>query len=337
MKRTEKKLKEKGYKALEHYSLKYDRSFVARHYGDATHVPFSRGCVDEWYKSRPNERVWKYLKGFFRKQAGKKLDVVYHNFCQLGWKTTFEREYFWEYFIVGGYYMDEYLYPFLMRQVGKKIDDVYEEFCQLGWKSTYIMNDHWESFIKYGIFRLSDDGVLLLEENASTTNKDDSEEKATKRRASSSRLTREQLEHNEREKRRFARESKNHQPSEKYAELVGSFYIEYGHKVILCPVYYRIVSPQTPAFNDVCWETRDDAYWKTRGNGRHRLFIPAKIVGKYREELIFEPYRLVPQNPHNRGTIRMENPDEETLHGCGILIPRIEKRKAKQLLEKATT
>lgn len=108
MKRTGTPLKWRGIK--EHvpneyhaYSFyKFDRNYVASHFGDAHHVPVNRGCRRKGYEyafENPNKKLWAYLNHFMRKHVGKKTDDVFHEFSKLGWKSTNAMFYYWEGFI----------------------------------------------------------------------------------------------------------------------------------------------------------------------------------------------------------------------------------------------
>ena len=111
MKRTEKKLKSKGiktYKPKARYYLcyKYDRALIANHMGDATFVPFSRTSMegDRWERDdHTNHRLHHYLKKFFRKHVGKVVDEVFHDFCRLGWKHSYEMYYYWDWYVDSHY------------------------------------------------------------------------------------------------------------------------------------------------------------------------------------------------------------------------------------------
>lgn len=84
------------------YFFKYDRYYVAAHYGDINHVPFSCGSRRVgfffWYE-HPNARLWTYLNRYMGKQIGRKLDDVFHDFSQLGWKRTNEMYHYWTGFV----------------------------------------------------------------------------------------------------------------------------------------------------------------------------------------------------------------------------------------------
>ncbi|MBO4851470.1 MAG: hypothetical protein J5529_11320, partial [Prevotella sp.] len=97
MKRTDKKMKAKDLRTRsKRYCLKYDRTYVTRHYGDATHAPIKRGCSDEWGKTCDNRRLHNYVYRFLLKSVGEKLDVVFHEFKKLGWKNSREMYHYWE-------------------------------------------------------------------------------------------------------------------------------------------------------------------------------------------------------------------------------------------------
>lgn len=85
-----------AYHAYSFY--KFDRNYVASHYGDANHVPFNCGCrrkgYEYWYEN-PNVRLWAYLNRFMHKQIGRKMDDVFHDFSQLGWRNSSEMYHYW--------------------------------------------------------------------------------------------------------------------------------------------------------------------------------------------------------------------------------------------------
>lgn len=87
-----------------YYFFKYDRNYVAAHYGDINHVPFSCGSRRMgffcWYE-HPNDRLWAYLNRYMVKQVGRKLDDVFHDFSMLGWKCTAEMYHYWTGFVGG--------------------------------------------------------------------------------------------------------------------------------------------------------------------------------------------------------------------------------------------
>lgn len=288
MKRTEKKLKAKGLKSHAsfggHCLQEYDRKYVSNHYGDFNHLPFSRGRLlfeksDGWY----NERLRKYLERFLRKHVGKKLDVVFHEFKELGWKSSKEMYYYWD------------------RYVERELE--------------------LES--EYGFYQLSEHGTLLLNEFDNSIVKEDSEEKVKRQTASRKKLTRKQLEYNANVNARPVGNDPNHKPTYIYPDLIGNFYIEYEHKVILCPVYHIV---HLKCYN-----------WRMLYNDMARRFVPVKIMGKYREEMTFEQHRWVSVK-----VLRGEAPTDETSEemcfdiGCRILIPRVDIKEAQQLLKEAT-
>ena len=94
MRRTENRLKSKGIKAKNFSNahackgIKYERHYVARKYGDAKRLPFSRGSWVRYADWDWNPRVYNCLYGFLRKQVGKAGDVVFHHFSKLISATT---------------------------------------------------------------------------------------------------------------------------------------------------------------------------------------------------------------------------------------------------------
>ena len=101
MRRTENRLKSKGIKAKNFSNayackgIKYKRHYVARKYGDAKRLPFSRGSWAPYADWDWNPRVYHCLYGFLRKQVGKTVDVVFHLYCKLGWKNSEAMYYYW--------------------------------------------------------------------------------------------------------------------------------------------------------------------------------------------------------------------------------------------------
>ena len=104
MKRTGTRLKSKGIRshvpnAYHAYSFyKFDRNYVAAHYGDVNHVPFncgSRRAMRMFWDENPNVRLWGYLRRYMKKQVGRKMDDVFRDFSQLGWINSMEMYYYW--------------------------------------------------------------------------------------------------------------------------------------------------------------------------------------------------------------------------------------------------
>lgn len=104
MKRTLTRLKSKGIKSHvpNHYHAysfyKYNRYYVASHYGDINHVPNifgSRRFARMHWDENPNVRLWAYLNRYMHKQIGRKMDDVFSEFSKLGWKTTDEMFHYW--------------------------------------------------------------------------------------------------------------------------------------------------------------------------------------------------------------------------------------------------
>ena len=119
MKRTERRLKSKSVKPHvpndEHayWFFKYNRHYVAKHYGEVSYLPFSRGSKRYMYMfwdEHPNLRLYAYLTKYFPKQVGRDADDVLRDFAGLGWKTSQEMYYYWDGYVDGnpyGYYVDE--------------------------------------------------------------------------------------------------------------------------------------------------------------------------------------------------------------------------------------
>lgn len=108
MRRTESKMKSKGIRAKNFSNahackgIKYDRHYVARKYGDAKRLPFSRGSWIRYADWDWNPRVYNCLYGFLCKQVGKTVDVVFHHFCKLGWKNSEAMYYYWHWIVDDG-------------------------------------------------------------------------------------------------------------------------------------------------------------------------------------------------------------------------------------------
>ncbi len=102
MRRTEKKLKSKfGRTCKFHWIeccpslMKYDRKYVARHHGDVRHLPFSRGNDGDWDASFFQWVVRNYIERFLFKRVGMDADMVFHQFCRLGWANTYDMYDMW--------------------------------------------------------------------------------------------------------------------------------------------------------------------------------------------------------------------------------------------------
>ena len=95
MKRTEKKLKSKfGHSCKFHWVetcrwlMKYDRKYVAHHFGDARHLPFSRGNSGDYHACWFSCKMENYIERFLLKHVGMDADMVFHQFSKLGWRNT---------------------------------------------------------------------------------------------------------------------------------------------------------------------------------------------------------------------------------------------------------
>ena len=241
MQRKEKYLKSKGIKthkptwshAFGEY--KYDRTYVASHWGDANFVPFSRSSRrSKWVSSyeHPNRCLRHYLERYFCKQVGRDVDDVFRGFGKLGWNHLYDMYYYWEYYVDPDY-------PKTCYQIDD--DGRLTPPCKPAkhkylwyWNTSYLFDD-------------DDD--------------DDEYYKpvAKRPRASDKRLTRKELEHNEKVIAANNGEWKNYiQP-----RLLGEFFIERNHKVVKCEVYLTqpFYLPQD--------------------------YVPVKILGIYNEEFVF--------------------------------------------------
>ena len=299
MKRTEKKLKSKGIKthkpsrAHAYWCYKYDRNYVAKCEKEITHLPFSRGsrrCMWMFWDEHPNVFLYCYLSTFFRKR------------------------------------------------IGKNVDEVFREFTHLGWKHSYDMYFYWNNYMsphrRYSLYFIDDDGNLACnssENGHSKINLDIADEKVEKpktvrRHASEKRLIRKQLEHNESVK--VPRIGKNGS-KDPYPEFIGTFFVEYKHKVIKAPVYH-INYPMRPEYKTFSRRNSDNYY--IRG------FTPVKILGRYREELKFEQHywrtSIITKFNEKEKILDAEIVNYDT--GSGELIPTINYHEAQQLLEKVT-
>ena len=140
MKREEAKINAKGMKSHipsnrhANYFFKYDRNYVAAHYGDINHVPLSCGSRRVgffWGYEHPNCRLWAYLNRFMVKQIGRKMDDVFHDFSQLGWKRTTEMYHYWSGFVGSNrceYYADEDGYMCIKTFPPKKRRFVWDDY-----------------------------------------------------------------------------------------------------------------------------------------------------------------------------------------------------------------
>lgn len=218
MKRTENKLKAKGFKThapfcRAHLWQKYDRNHVVLHYGDVKHLPFSRGpysfeVSDGWY----NKGLYNYLMRFLRKQVGKKLDVIFHEFKGLGWKSSKEMYYYWS------------------------------------WVVEIELEEKW------GNYQLSDEGVLLMKRKDIRNKQEKTETTSSSMPAAEKKLSRKQLAYNEKVNwasilLRNMKMDRCIKSTDKYifSYMMGKFYVEYENQVFLCPVY-RIALPKYSNF-----------------------------------------------------------------------------------------
>lgn len=282
MKRTQKKLKSKGIKAhvpnsAHAYSCcRYDRNYVAHNHSDVKQLSFTRTSWRGWMRGyeHPNGKLNKYLTYFLNKQVGNKLDIVFHKFSKLGWKSTGEMYDYWHWY------------------VEMELDDG-------------------------GDFVLSDDGVLLKNNEKDTTPEEYERTEKTPP-IHPNRLTREQLEYNEKVHVNFVGNNVHYKESEVYPDLMGKFYVEYEHKVLFCPVYHIVHPKEPPYIHEVRREWRDD--------GLPGRYAPVKILGKYRKELTFEQHRWVSKKYHYWWLVPTGDAEEDTLIdiGCGPLLPRID-------------
>jgi len=212
MKRTEKKFKSKGIKGHGYthcVRLNYDRNFVAHHCGDATHLPFSRTSFPE-FDRRGDKRIYRYLNRWFKKQVGKSVNVVFHDFKNLGWVNTYDMYSYWECYVhINDLWWDYY---------------ADENGCLTEWTRDKIETSP--------------------EEEDEDEDGEEFKHKAKRPKASDKRLTRKHLEYNDSVKVPDMGVRNSH---DVHPELMGEFYIKYHHKVIKCPVYH-IKYPLNPEY-----------------------------------------------------------------------------------------
>ena len=273
MKRTEKKLKSKGIKShvpsrKNAYSIfKYDRNYVAAHYGDVSFVPFSKGSW-RFYMHRyehPNSRLYTYLDSFFEKNVGRKVDDVFHDFCRLGWKCSWE------------------------------------------------MYDYWDTYVSYRrlwYFEDEDDGVLRRNDDNARRRYRGYGHHGTLRPEPVNRLTRQQLEYNE-----SVVVPDFGMGSSGCRRLMGTFYVEYNHKVYKCPVYHLDFS------GGASYEYQKTSFGYLKLDVRQ--YAPVKLLGVYRRELKFEQHYWGSEvvTTFNK---KLQTLDAEVVtieRGCGVLQP----------------
>ena len=245
MKRTEKKLKSKGIKAHKpssaraYWCCKYNRNYVAKCEEEITHLPFSRGSKRfgwSFWDEHPNILLQHYLKtGFFPRHVGMNINDVFHEFSELGWKNSHDMYYYWDEFV-----------------------DSHSIYC----------------------YRVAEDGCLVSPPSknrsspsfkaGNTKGCEEEKPKAELRHASEKRLIRNQLEHNESIKVPCIDKNRFEFP---YPEYIGTFFVEYMHKVIKAPVYH-INYPERPEYNSFSWRSSDNDFI--------RDYTPIKILGRYR-------------------------------------------------------
>ena len=214
MKRTEKKLKTKGIKGhgfTHDLCEKYDRNYLAKSGTGFIHLPFSRCAPSDWDWKR-NVRLCNYLNRWFDKQVGKSVDDVFHSFKMLGWKSSHDMYYYWDWYVRAEHYRKNYYYC---------IDE-----------NGYLMpgseNTNYSTPKSVGGSKDEDDG----------------KPKAKRYHVSDKRLTRKHLEYNA-----SVKVPDMGVRNSFYAELklMGEFYIKYNHKVIKCPVYHYMF-PLNPKY-----------------------------------------------------------------------------------------
>ena len=212
MKRTEMKFKSKGIRGCyltRRPRMEYDRNYVANHFVDVTHLPFSRTSVCD-RGCRDDKRLSRYLKNWFKKQVGKSVDDVFHNFKSLGWDNTNDMYYYWEWYV---------------RLYDRRWDYYPDENgCLTAWSQDEIESSPKER-------EEDEDG-------------EDFKPKAKRPKASEKRLTRKHLEYNDSVKVPDMGVRNSH---DVHPELMGKFYIEHHNKVIKYPVYH-IKFPPNPEY-----------------------------------------------------------------------------------------
>lgn len=225
MKCTEKKFKAKGIKGRFHtHSLfgKYDRNYVASQFNDVTHLPFSRTSARR--DARDDMHLDRYLNNWFKKQVGKSVDVIFHNFKCLGWDSTWDMYYYWDMYV--------------------------REYDQQWYY--YVGDNGCLTPASWNIYDSKpDDNGDEDEEN------EDEKPKAVRRHASEKRLTRKLLEYNDSVRVLDMGERDSHIA---HPELMGEFYIEFHHKVIKCPVYH-IKYPLNPEYTTFTYYRMPNTFW----------------------------------------------------------------------------
>lgn len=240
MQRTEKYLKSKGIKthkptfAHAYWMYKYDRNYVANHWGDADIIPFSRGSWrSKWVETyeHPNRFLRHYLERYFCKQVGRNVDDVFREFCKFGWNHMYDMYFYWEQFVDPDY-------PQTCYQIDN--NGLLTQPCKP------VKHKHLCDWNISGLFDDDED--------------DEYYKPIPKRpRASEKRLTRKQLEYNEK-----VIAAKNAVSCYSYGhELLGELYVEIKHKVSKCKVFLKPFPVH---------------YWS---------YVPVKVMGIYREEYVF--------------------------------------------------
>ena len=205
------KFKSKGIKGrylTRRLSMEYDRNYVANHFKDVTHLSFSRTSACDW-DDRNDKRLPHYLKRWFKKQVGKSIDDVFHDFKNLGWNNTSDMYYYWGRYVRNNQWWDYY---------------ADENGCLTAWSQDEIESSPKER-------EEDEDG-------------EDFKPKAKRPKASEKRLTRKHLEYNDSVKVPDMGVRNSH---DVHPELMGKFYIEHHNKVIKCPVYH-IKFPPNPEY-----------------------------------------------------------------------------------------
>lgn len=88
--------------AKAYWCYKYDRPYVRNHTQDVTVLPMSRSSRRIMWMlpyEHSNRHLWRYLNRFMEEQVGRKHADVFRDFKRLGWKSTYEMYYYWDWYV----------------------------------------------------------------------------------------------------------------------------------------------------------------------------------------------------------------------------------------------
>ena len=301
MKRTVTRLKSKGFHTHRPIFFgggrkeKFDRNYVARRYGDVCRLPFSRGSKGLYGDDGPStidDKAEKYLPKYIYKQIGRQADDVFHDYARIGWNNTHDMFNFWKYAII----QDEPEYFYHVDDEGRLRMPTWHEECD------------------------NISGEADTEEEA-----DEARPKPVRRCASHKRLCRCHLEHNEAVR---VPATDRIQSGDATPELMGTFYVEYQHKVLKLPVYH-LNHPLNPPYKRFCQYSHEEVL------ADH--YLPVTILGRYRRELKFEEHHWETKvvTTFNKKAQRLEAEVVNTDNGYRRLIPRVKKEDLWALLNEA--